>query len=153
MRTVAYVMWSLAALILLSACTSSRDEHKGAAQAMASVDNGAESVLRKYFECEIRRDYLSTYSLLSEANKGRLGEKYKVKTAEQYHVFRQDSEASWSDFVITGSSTEHDGKIIFSGRAKVEETGVAEEVEFRCVLVRQGGNWTVDSYTPIDTPD
>jgi hypothetical protein len=139
MRTVAYVMWSLAALILLSACTSSRDEHKGAAQAMASVDNGAESV--------------STYSLLSEANKGRLGEKYKVKTAEQYHVFRQDSEASWSDFVITGSSTEHDGKIIFSGRAKVEETGVAEEVEFRCVLVRQGGNWTVDSYTPIDTPD
>lgn len=48
MRTVACVMWSLAALIIVSACTTSRlDERKAGKQPVASEDNGAESTSHK----------------------------------------------------------------------------------------------------------
>ncbi len=71
----------------------------------------------------------------------------KIHAAEQYQAYRQELEALWSEFSITGRSAEQDGRVVYAGHAKVDETGLISDASFRCVVVKEGGTWKIDEFT------
>lgn len=102
-------------------------------------------LFQKYCDLEQKQKYADIYSLLSQNRKKHL-EKYDVRNAEQYRVFRENSEASWSDFSINRKAVEHESRATIGGQAVVEESGEKEKVDFVCVLIKEGSSWKVDDW-------
>ncbi len=102
-------------------------------------------LFQKYCDLEQKQKYADVYSLLSQNRKKYL-KKYDVRNAEQYRVFRENSEASWSSFSINRKSVEHGSKVTIGGQAVVEESGEKEKVNYVCVLIKEGSSWRVDDW-------
>ena len=82
-----------------------------------------EKVVKKYFNLVTKQSYGDSYEYLSNDSKKDLAQKHGIKNAKQYQEFRDNSEAFWSDFEISKRLDEREGKVVFVGKAKVEETG------------------------------
>jgi hypothetical protein len=109
------------------------------------AEDEALNLITKYFELETQEKYEGIYSLLSTSRKKQL-EKCKVKTPKDYKFFRNESEASWSDFKIEKRTLIEDQMILFEGQAKVEETGEASLVLFKCVVKKEENHWKIDEW-------
>ena len=107
--------------------------------------NGSSAVVKEYCDLEQKQQYAGIYALLSSRRKKYL-EKYGVRNADQYTALRKKSEANWSEFVIDGHSAEVDGSMTYQGHAQIEESGAAEHVSFKCILVQENGTWKVDDW-------
>lgn len=105
----------------------------------------ASSVLETYCELERRQKYAQIYMMLSRRYKQYL-ERFGVYDAAQYRRLRVSSEAGWSDFVIEHRSAEGVCKFLFTGTARVEESGEVQTVRFTVILVKEEGKWKVDDW-------
>jgi hypothetical protein len=99
------------------------------------------------FALETAANFRGAWDLFSADCRRALEKTSKIHSAEQYQVYRQELEALWSDFSITGRATERNGSVVYTGRAKIDETGLISDASFRCVVVKESGTWKIDEFT------
>lgn len=138
---------ALLTFVILTCCSSRlpqgvRDEQQAKT---GSILDDASKLLREYFELESNQKYSTIYSLLSKGRKKYL-EKFHVRTAREYSELRTNTEARWSDFVVESRTAPEDWKVVFTGHARVEESGESEKVKFKCVVIKEEGRWKIDDW-------
>jgi len=142
--------WALAAN-LLAATSSTRSNVKNLQD---ERKRAAVEMFRSYSKLEEKQDYIHIYNLLSSRFRQdlqredfrSLGIADKIKTASGYNRLRLASEARWSKFRILKIDSMNDG-YKFLVEAKVEESGVIEDVKKTYYLIQEHGKWKIDRWT------
>ncbi len=106
----------------------------------------AHAVFRAYTRFEEKQEYAHIYDLLSRRFKLKLEREENVKDEVGYKNLRLSSEAQWSNFQIGKIEYQSNDTFKFIVTAKVEESGVVDNVKCTYSLVRDRGKWRIDRW-------
>ena len=106
----------------------------------------AVGVFRNYTRFEEKQDYAHIYDLLSTRFRLKLEREENVNDAAGYNSLRQGSEAQWSDFRIIKIEHQSNDGFKFLVTAKVEESGVVDNVKRTYDLIQDRGKWRIDGW-------
>ena len=106
----------------------------------------AVGVFRNYTRFEEKQDYAHIYDLLSTRFRLKLEREENVNDAAGYNSLRLGSEAQWSDFRIIKIEHQSNDGFKFLVTAKVEESGVVDNVKRTYDLIQDRGKWRIDGW-------